>query len=56
MHSDFDQKTWQAFRRMAVDGHLSAEIAADLGMTKDAVRQAKCRVLRRLRDELDGML
>ena len=53
---DFDEKTWQAFWRMTVEAHSSAEIGEDLGMTKDAVRQAKCRVLRRLREELQGLL
>ncbi|MFH1924547.1 MAG: sigma-70 family RNA polymerase sigma factor [Planctomycetota bacterium] len=56
IRGDFDEKTWRAFWRMAVDGHSSAEIAADLGMTKDAVRQGKYRVLRRLREELERLL
>jgi RNA polymerase sigma-70 factor (ECF subfamily) len=56
VRSDFDEKTWQVFWRMTVEGHSSAEIAHDLGMTSNAVRQAKYRVLRRLREELDGLL
>ena len=51
----FEETTWQAFWRMTVDGHSSAEIAEDLGMKKDAVRQAKRRVLRKLRMELEGL-
>ncbi|MBL7040060.1 MAG: sigma-70 family RNA polymerase sigma factor [Pirellulaceae bacterium] len=55
IREDFEHDTWQAFWRMAVQGHPSAEIAADLGMTQEAVRQAKRRVVRRLQNELDGI-
>ena len=34
----------------------SAEIAAELGLSTAAVRQAKYRVLRRLRTEVEGLL
>jgi RNA polymerase sigma-70 factor (ECF subfamily) len=56
IRGDFDERTWQAFWRMAVDGHASADIAADLRMSNDAVRQAKRRVLRRLQEELSALL
>ena len=56
IRSDFDEKTWQCFHRMTVNEETSAEIGRDLGMSKDAVRRAKYRVLRRLREELDGLL
>ncbi len=49
---DFADDTWQAFWRLAVDEQPAAEIGADLGLTASAVRQAKYRVLCRLRDEL----
>jgi RNA polymerase sigma-70 factor (ECF subfamily) len=49
---DFAEETWQAFWRSTVDGHAAAEIANDLGMSPSAVRQAKYRVLCRLREEL----
>lgn len=55
LHSEFEDRTWQAFWRMTIDGRPAAEIAEDLGMTKKAVRQAKFRVLQRLRQELDGL-
>lgn len=54
LKSDFEEQTWRAFWRMAVDGRTSVEVAEELGMSKKAVRQAKYRVLRRLRDELDA--
>ncbi len=56
LRSEFEDRTWQAFWRMAIDGHAAAEIAEDWGMTRKAVRQAKYRVLRRLRLELDGLV
>jgi RNA polymerase sigma-70 factor (ECF subfamily) len=52
MQGDFEEKTWKAFWRMTVDGDPAADIAEDLGMTPKAVRQAKYRVLARLREEL----
>ncbi len=51
---DFDDATWQAFWRLAVDNHATADIAADLGVSQGAVRQAKYRVLCRLREEMGG--
>jgi RNA polymerase sigma-70 factor (ECF subfamily) len=52
IRGDFDEKTWRAFWRMAIDEHSATEIAEDLKTTPAAVRQAKYRVLCRLRDEL----
>ncbi len=54
IRDDFEPHTWQAFWRLAVENHTARDIAADLGMTVDAVYQAKARVLRRLREELHG--
>ena len=53
---EFTEKTWQAFWRSVIDGHDTADIASDLGMTANAARLAKLRVLRRLRQELDGLV
>ena len=52
VRSEFEERTWSAFRRSVVDGERTAEIAADMGISANAVRQAKSRVLRRLRAEL----
>lgn len=48
----FESQTWQAFWMSTVDDLPAAEVAERLGMSPVAVRQAKFRVLRRLRDEL----
>lgn len=53
---EFQERTWQAFWRAAVGGQAPAGIAADLGVTPDAVRLAKSRVLRRLRVVLTDLL
>src|SRR5436190_956340 len=56
LQADFEEKTWQAFWRAAVEGQPAAAIAADLEMSAAAVRKAKSRVLRRLRTELAGLI
>jgi RNA polymerase sigma-70 factor (ECF subfamily) len=52
---EFQPATWEAFRLAAVEGRPAAEVAATLGLTPNAVRVAKCRVLARLRQEADGL-
>lgn len=49
---EFTETTWQAFWRTAVDRVPSSEVAAELGLSPGAVRQAKYAVLLRLRDLL----
>jgi RNA polymerase sigma-70 factor, ECF subfamily len=56
VRSEFADRTWQAFWRVTVEGHAPAQVAADLGMSAGAVYVAKSRVLRRLREEFDGLL
>jgi RNA polymerase sigma-70 factor (ECF subfamily) len=51
----FEERTWTAFWRTAVEGQSAADVAADLGMSAGAVRVAKSRVLRRLREELGDL-
>lgn len=43
---------FQAFRRTAVDGLSAVEVADELGMSPDVVRQHKSRWIKRLRDQL----
>ena len=52
---DFDDTTWEAFWQMAVQNRTAAEAADSLEMSRSAVRQAKYRVLKRLRHELSGV-
>ena len=52
LRDEFEPHTWQAFWRTTVDGRPAPEIADELDMTPVAVRQAKHRVLKRLREFL----
>jgi RNA polymerase sigma-70 factor (ECF subfamily) len=56
VRAEFDPRTWQAFWRTAVDGQAAPAVSAELGMSSAAVRQAKSRVLRRLREELGELV
>jgi RNA polymerase sigma-70 factor, ECF subfamily len=52
IHAEFGDRTWQAFWRVAVEGQTPADVAADLGLTRNAVYLARSRILRRLREVL----
>ena len=53
---EFEPTTWRAFRGLVLEGKRTAEVAAELGITPNAVRIAKSRVLSRFRQEIDGIL
>jgi RNA polymerase sigma-70 factor, ECF subfamily len=53
---DFEPHTWQAFTRFALDGLSAAVVGDELGMSDNAVLQAKFRVLKRLREEAGELL
>ena len=52
----FESATLQAFRRVVFDGAKPTEVATELGITVNAVLLAKSRVLRRLRQEGEGLI
>ncbi len=56
VEGDFAPATWAAFRRQVIDGLPPAEVAAELGLSLNAVILAKSRVLKRLRAELRGLV
>jgi RNA polymerase sigma-70 factor (ECF subfamily) len=56
LRDEFQPKSWQAFWRTTVDQQASADVAVELGMTANAVRMAKSRVLHRLREELGDLV
>jgi len=56
MRDEFEPATWQACWECAVNGRAAADVGRELGLSPGAVRAAKCRVLSRLRRELDGLL
>jgi RNA polymerase sigma-70 factor (ECF subfamily) len=55
MRTDFKPATWQACWEHVAQGRPAVEVAKELGLTVKAVYLAKSRVLRRLRQELDGL-
>lgn len=52
----FEERTWLAFWKVAVEDRSPAEVADELGLTQNGVRQAKSRVLRRLKEELGELI
>jgi RNA polymerase sigma-70 factor (ECF subfamily) len=52
---EFTASTWRAFWRQVMDGQRPAQVAAELGLSADAVYSAKYHVLRRLRREIEGL-
>lgn len=56
MRSEFEPKTWQACWEHAVHDKTAAAVGQELGMSEAAVYVAKSRVLRKLRQELAGLL
>jgi RNA polymerase sigma-70 factor (ECF subfamily) len=56
IQGQFEDRTWQAFWRTAVDGHPTNVVAGELGLTPVAVRIAKSRVLARLRADLGELI
>jgi RNA polymerase sigma-70 factor, ECF subfamily len=56
IESEFEPATWQAFRLVALEGVGAADASARLGITANAARIAKCRVLRRLRQIVEGLV
>jgi len=52
VRSEFEDRTWQIFWRVAVDEVPTADVAEEFGITANSVRQNKSRVLRRLRQVL----
>lgn len=56
MKEEFEESTWRACWESVVCGRPVAEVAGELGVSHNAVYVAKSRVLRRLRQELAGLL
>src|SRR5262249_1103207 len=54
--ADFQEATRIAFLRVVVEGDHPADVAEDLGMSRNAVYLLKARILRRIRQELAGLV
>lgn len=56
VREEFEPRTWQAFLRVTLGGQSPAAVAEELGMSIGAVYTGKSRVLRRLREEMEGLI
>ena len=52
VRSEFTPQSWRVFERTVVDGIETSIVARELGLSPSAIRQAKSRILRRLRQQL----
>jgi RNA polymerase sigma-70 factor (ECF subfamily) len=53
---EFDDRTWEIFRRLVFGSSSPREVATDLGCSANVVYIAKARVLKRLRLEAKGLI
>lgn len=53
IRDQFQQNTWDAFWKTAVEGLPSSEVATELGLSVGAVYIAKSRVVARLKEQID---
>lgn len=56
IRADFSPTTWKAFWATTAEDRPAGEVAAELGVSVNAVYLARSRVLARLRAELGGLL
>jgi RNA polymerase sigma-70 factor (ECF subfamily) len=54
--ADFAATTWEAFARQVLEGGSAGDVAAELGISRNAALVAKSRVLARVRAELAGLI
>lgn len=52
---EFRETTWRAFWETVVENRSPGDVAAELGVSRNAIYVAKSRVLHRLRVELEGL-
>ena len=56
MKAEFEPDTWKTCWECLVNGRPAAEVAAELGISENAVFIRKHRVIQRLKQECDGLL
>jgi RNA polymerase sigma-70 factor (ECF subfamily) len=56
VRGEFQERTWQMFWWTVIEGRSPTALAAELSVTAAAVRQAKSRVLRRLKQEMGELI
>ena len=55
IRQEFSERTWLAFWRVVIDDRTPSEVAEEMDMRAGTVRVAKCRVLSRLRQEMESL-
>lgn len=55
IRDEFEDKSWQSFWRVVIEEEPVPMVAADLGLTPNAIYLAKSRILRRLRIVLEEL-
>lgn len=53
IRAEFSDRDWRFFWRLVVDGQSAVDVADEFGVTANAVRLVKMRILRRLREGLN---
>jgi RNA polymerase sigma-70 factor, ECF subfamily len=56
VQAEFEERTWKAFWGVAIDVKPAAEVGLGLGISAGAVRVARSRVVKRLREELGELI
>jgi len=56
MKAEFETATWRCCWECVVNGRSAADVAKELGLSENAVWIRKCRVIKRLRQEMAGMM
>ncbi|MCA9047444.1 MAG: sigma-70 family RNA polymerase sigma factor [Planctomycetaceae bacterium] len=56
IRDDYEDRTWQAFWQTAVEDKRPVDVANDLGLKPGTVRQARYKILARIREELEGLI
>jgi RNA polymerase sigma-70 factor, ECF subfamily len=56
VRASVEERTWQAFWQVVVDGKEAGEVGRELGISVQAVYDAKYRIRRRIRHELEGLI
>jgi RNA polymerase sigma-70 factor (ECF subfamily) len=56
VQGEFTPVTWEAFRRHVMEGEPAVQVAEALGLSLNSVLLAKSRVLKRVRQELAGLV
>ncbi len=56
VRKEFEERTWRAFWETAIEGRSPVDVAAEQGVSPAAIRMAKSRVLRRLKEEFAELI